>query len=417
MVILIDCDNFFASCERVMQPQLAHVPVAVLSNNDGCVIARTNDVKAAGVTMGQPYHECKATLDAIGATVVSANFLLYRHFAKRLQTILRALPSTSIEVYSIDESFVELPDTSIANFIDWGATLRKTVDDWIGLPVSIGIAPTRALAKLASEVAKKNGVGVCQLGDDEQTEIILKNTPVSDIWGIGRRLSPKLRLCGITTAWDLMKLEPTNPALKLLDVPILQLIAELRGWPALAATAKGQRKSIMHSRSFGTKVSNVSVLRSVFVDFSSQLSAKLRSKDLVADRAIFSVRYKIEGRKHGVSKAVVKRFAWTNNTFDFAAAAEQAALQLFEKDSQYTKAMVLCPSLRHGQQLTIYESAEPSAKKESLMQAIDMLEQRYGTAGPHIGTKLLNDSWQGKRQFVSPYNHAAWNKLPPVKAS
>lgn len=415
MVVLIDCDNFFASCERVMQPWLAKVPVAVLSNNDGCVIARTAEVKAAGVTMGQPYHECKDKLDTIGATVLSANFLLYRNLAKRLQTILRALPSTDIEVYSIDESFVVMPDEQLGNARDWAITLRKTVFEWIGLPVSIGIAPSRALAKLATEIAKKDSMGVCVLGDndDAATDEALKVTPIADVWGVGRRLSPKLRLCGVRTAWDLMQLEPTHPVFKIFDRPTIDLIRELRGWPVLGH-AQTPRQSMMHSRSFGSTIDSQDALRAVFADFSNEIAAKLRKKHLLADKAIFSVRYKVEGKKHGVSKATEVGFTWTNDAFEFSRAAETAASQLFEKDRQYTKAMVLCSSLRSQQQLSLYDTQEDHEHTSSLMAAIDELETRYGAAGPHVATKLLNDSWRGKRQFVSPYNNAEWNKLPPV---
>lgn len=419
MIVLVDCDNFFASCERIMQPTLLDVPVAVLSNNDGCVIARTAEVKTAGVLMGQPYHECKAILDRIGAVTLSANFLLYRHFAKRLQTILRSLPAISIEVYSIDESFIEIPNNQIDNYQLWAETLRTTIMNWTGLPVSVGIAPTRTLAKLAVRVAKKSPSGVSVISgiNDPATKKLLHNTDITDVWGIGRRLGPKLRLCGIENAWDLMSLTADSPTLRLLDKPTLQLISELRGGIAFTSSGIQARKSIMHSRSFGQKASDVAVLRSVLVDFSGQVAGKLRKKQLVADRIIFGVRYRVEGKKHGASKIFEVRFNWTNNSFVFAAAAERAAHELFEKGKHYMKASVYCPQLQHNQQLSLYDSAQERQVGDSLMQAIDELERRYGAAGPQIGTKLLNNSWRGKRQYMSPYNHSEWGSLPPVVAN
>jgi DNA polymerase V len=416
MVVLIDCDNFFASCERIMQPHLQSKPVAVLSNNDGCVVARSSEVKKAGVKMGQPYHECKAVLDSIGAEVLSANFLLYRHFAKRMQGILRAIPADSIEVYSIDESFLIIQDGRVKDPAKWAATLRQTILEWTGLPVSIGIGSSHALAKLASHVAKKQD-GVCVIDiDNPATEAILKQTKVGDIWGIGRRLAPKLEVCGIRTAYDFTKLDIHSHALGLLDAPTKDLLFQLQGWSEGSTAKPAHQKSIMYSRSFGASITDKNALRASLAVFTSELAAKLRKKELVADRMIISIRYRVPGKIHGKGVATELTFGeWSDDTFVLTQTAEAALDMLFESDKSYIKAMVLLPELRTVQQLSLL--SDSSNYTDDLLKAMDALVRRYGAAGPHVATTMLNESWRGKRSAVSPYNHAEWQSLPVVSSS
>ena len=417
MIVLVDCDNFFASCERVMQPRLIDKPVAVLSNNDGCVIARSGEVKQAGVTMGQPYHECKALLDSIGAEVFSANFLLYRHFAKRIQGILRAIPARSIEVYSIDESFIDMGDRAVEDWHEWALLLKNTIHEWTGIPVSVGVGSSRALAKLATRVAKKNNSGAYVFGDEQgqQSIAVLQATPIEAVWGIGRRLGPKLRLCGIQNAYDFSMIKPDSPTLKLLDWPMKDLIYQMRGWSSGQVERPTHQTSMMYSRSFGVAISRVDALRAVFAEFCEELARKLRHKGLVAECAIISVRYRDDNRRQGQSKSIKVSFgAWTNDTTVIVTAVDKRVSKLFTADTAHSKAMVVLPVLRAQKQMSINDSAQVIAKQGSLMDAIDTLETRYGAAGPRLGLSKLDDSWRGKRQFISPYNHANWHGLPRV---
>lgn len=397
-----------------MQPQLLDRPVAVLSNNDGCVVARSAEVKRAGVKMGQPYHECKAMLDSIGAEVLSANFLLYRHFAKRMQGILRAIPAESIEVYSIDESFLVIKDDQIDNPTEWARLLRETILKWTGLPVSIGIGSSHALAKLASHVAKKRD-GVCVIDiESQETEKVLKGIPVRDIWGVGRRLAPKLEVCGIKTAYDFMSIGSDSPVLGLLDAPTKELIYQLRGWAEGVVAKPKHQKSIMYSRSFGTSISDKAALRAALAVFCTELAAKLRRKGLVADRAYVSIRYRVPGKVHGKGVGTEITFGeWTDDTFVISQSADVVLNTLFESDKSYIKAMIVLPELRTVQQLSLLSS---KGNNGDLLVAIDALVKRYGALGPHIATAMLNESWRGKRASVSPYNHAEWQSLPVVNS-
>jgi len=416
MIVLIDCDNFFASCERVMQPKYAKKPVVVLSNNDGCVIARSNEAKAAGITMGQPYFMCSEILKKIDAGVFSANFLLYRHFAKRLQGIFQSLPAQSIEIYSIDESFIEFKEEQITDPILWGTTLRKLIHDWTGIPVSIGIAPSRALAKVATRMAKKsqNGVGVLKK-DDHHSELFLKSTDIADVWGIGRRLAPKFKMLGILNAWDLTQIDASSPIMKIIDKPMQELIFQLKGWNVVPHESK-IRQSIRRSRAFSYSVNDSEGIRSSLVDFSAQVAAKLRDKKLYTNQLKLAVYKKVPHSIRGTGKYYEETFDWTNDVFIFSQVAERAAKKLYETGESYTRAMVYCDNLKMDQQLGIGHDHDDALKKTNLLDAIYELESLYGPAGPQIATKLLSSKWKGKKQLESPYNHAAWNKLPPVQA-
>ena len=416
MVVLIDCDNFFASCERVMQPQYAKKPVVVLSNNDGCVIARSNEVKAAGVVMGQPYFMCRETLENIGAGVFSANFLLYRHFAKRLQGIFRTLPAESIEIYSIDESFLQFKDEQIKNAHEWGESLRSLILKWTGVPVSVGIAPSRALAKIATKLAKKNENGVGVIDTSTESEKLLQQIAIADVWGVGRRLAPKFQLLGVRTAWDLTRIESDSPIVNFLDKPMKELIFQLKGLN-LEVNDISERKSIMRSRTFGKDVSTLKDVRSSFADFSGQIAAKLRLKNLCTNQLTLILYRKKPGSIRGEAKLYKESFDWTNDVFRFSEVAERAAQKLFIQGEVYNRAMVRCESLRSERQLSLEYDETSNTKNDSLLDAIYALESLYGPAGPQIATKLLSYSWQGKRQLESPYNHSEWSKLPQVKAS
>lgn len=199
---LVDCNNFYASCERLFRPDLINKPVVVLSNNDGCIVARSEEAKKLGIDMAVPYFKVKKLLEENKVHVFSSNYALYGNISQRVMNTLRSMVD-SVEVYSIDEAFIKMDATLSLNAIDMAKTLRKRIQKWVGITTSIGIAETKTLAKLASSLAKKNQ-GICILkADDKNTELILKNTPAGKIWGIGSKSAEKLRLRGIYTAYQL----------------------------------------------------------------------------------------------------------------------------------------------------------------------------------------------------------------------
>ncbi len=418
-VALIDCDNFFASCERIMQPRLANVPVAVLSNNDGCVIARTNEVKAAGVMMGQPYHECEQMLKTIGAEVVSANFLLYRGCAKRLQTVLKNVPNTGIEVYSIDESFLFFDDTRIDDVLVWAADLRKLIFDWTGILVTIGVAHTRALAKVAVHASKKSESHVADLRDIEaaSTKATLQALAIRDVWGVGRRLAPKLQVAGIRTAWDLACLEPQSPALKLLNSTGRQLVEELKGWSSVPVPAKDAQKTMAFTRSFGEAITELDDLRSALGSFADSLAGKLRHQSLLAGHVSVFVRYRDEeAGRYGKAVYAERTVAPTSDVFALETAVQAMAADIFEPHLRYKKAGVILSALSSADRYQIPLYAEISAldKSDSLMRAIDAVNEKTALRLQSAVTLLGSQGWRGKRQKLSPYDHASWQTIPKV---
>jgi DNA polymerase V len=420
VVALIDCDNFFASCERIMQPWLLEKPVAVLSNNDGCIIARTNEVKAAGVKMGQPYHECEAVLKDIGAEVVSANFLLYRSCAKRLQTILKQIPAADIEVYSIDESFVLFDETKIADIEQWATELRKLIFDWTGILVTIGVGRSRALAKVAVHVGKSTESHVVYLSDTSaKTDETLKSIPLQDVWGIGRRLAPKLRICGLATAYDLAHLQPTNPSLKLLNVTTKELIRELCGWSEGTVSSSTPRKTMTHTRSFGAAITDKQDLRAALGSFVDTLGSKLRRQGLVAAHISVFVRYREHGTEQKMGSLYSDRtVAPTADTFALESAVQAMIDELYVPGLHYKKAGVLVSDLRSAEQyqLSFDTAIEDYEKSDALMHAIDVVSNEYSIALRPAVTLLGSQIWRGKRSSVSPYDHSSWQTIPKVTA-
>lgn len=418
-IALIDCDNFFASCERIMQPRLNTVPVAVLSNNDGCVIARTDEVKAAGVTMGQPYHECEQTLKTIGATVLSANFLLYRGCAKRLQSVLKNVPNTGIEVYSIDESFLSFDDSQIDDVLQWASDLRKLIYDWTGILVTVGVAKSRALAKVAVHTAKKSEFHTADLRDIDapETRAILQAMKIGDVWGVGRRLAPKLQVAGIRTAWDLANLKPDSRALGLLNVTGRQLVAELKGWSTHQEVEKTDQKSMMFTRSFGEAITDLNDIRSALGSFADSLAIKLRRQELVAGHISVFVRYRDE-RVGAYGRAVYaeRRIAPTADTFALEMAVHTMLDELYEPHKRYKKAGIVLSALSSADryQMTLGVNSNEVEKSASLMSAIDAVSNKTSIHMQPAVTYLGNQQWRGKRQNLSPYDHATWQTIPTV---
>lgn len=418
-VALIDCDNFFASCERIMQPRLRNVPVAVLSNNDGCVIARTNEVKAAGVKMCQPYHECEQMLKTIGAEVLSANFLLYRGCAKRLQSVLKNIPNTGIEVYSIDESFLFFDDTKIDNVLEWAIDLRKLIYDWTGIYVTVGVAQSRAMAKVAVHASKTIESHAADLRDvtSPETKAVLQAMPIKDVWGVGRRLAPKLQVAGIRTAWDLAAIEPNNPALGLLNVTGRELIAELKGWSSQQEQAATEQKSMMFTRSFGEAITELADIRSSLGSFADSLAAKLRRQGLVAGHISVFLRYREQGGERiGKTVSAERRIAPTSDVFALETVVQELAAALFEPSMRYKKAGITLGMLSSADryQIPLYAEILDLEKSDALMRAIDSVSEKTAKHVQPAVAFLGTQKWRGKRQKLSPYDHASWQTIPKV---
>ena len=280
MYALVDCNNFYASCERVFDPRLEQRPIVVLSNNDGCVIARSNEAKALGIAMGEPAFQKEEVYAKHNVAVFSSNFALYGDMSQRVMRTL-AQHSAAMEIYSIDEAFLECGGLTADGLDRFGSQLRKTVKQWTGIPVSIGVAPTKTLAKVANHIAKRlpDNSGVCVLNKEETIEYCLKKLPVEKLWGVGRRYALFLRSWGINTAWDLRRM-PEGWVKDNMTVVGLRLQKELKGEPCIPLENQPQKKKeICTSRSFGTMVTELDELQQAVSMYATRCAEKLRTQN------------------------------------------------------------------------------------------------------------------------------------------
>ena len=420
MIALVDCNNFFASCERLFRPDLEGVPVLVLSSNDGCVVARSNEVKALGIPMGVPYFKVRAIIKAHNVVYFSSNFSLYSNISQRILGTL-SLHAPNIEAYSIDEAFMDLSVLKIADYKTWGDSLREEVKKTIGMPVSIGIAPTKTLAKLASGYAKKHQQ-TCVIDPENDTTAyhkVLAETPVSDIWGVGRRLAPQLTRAGVHTALDLMKVNERwiHSQFGINGVNMLQ---ELRGVVVYSfADVKVPQKTLMVSRSFGHTVKGLHELETAVASFASQAAYKLRQHELTT--AVFGVYLRFK-TPDGLTKgaALQTRFATsTNDTVELVHEALALVYTLFDPELRYKKAGVFAGHLQSSRvsQVNLFDnlSLAKRARADHLMDAVDSINERFGGDTIHSASiDPRSKRWIAKKQRMSPLYTTSWSELPTL---
>ncbi len=410
---LVDCNNFFASCERIFRPDLANKPVAVLSNNDGCIIARSAEVKALGVPMGAPLFKVNEIVKKGGVTLFSANFELYGDISERIVRVLREV-TPLIEVYSIDECFLdlsELPEDT--NWNTWAIMLKKRIFQEVGLPVSIGIAETKTLAKVASTHAKKRPEGVEVVDTLEHRELLLRDLPVEDIWGVGWRMAPKLRDKGISTAWQLVS--ASDAWLKQqFNIAGLKMIDELKGTPRLTfGDTHEQRKTIMRSRSFGHTIRAAYELESALATFGAQAAARLRAQDSVCSDVIVYLYTKNDEVQRRLYQAVRLGEA-TADTGVIIAAAIEALATVYDESMAYKKAGVILSGIvdSHAWQLSLVSPIPNRDARSSLMQSVDMLNKKYGYVMYFASEHLGQQRWHSKHALRSPRYTTSFSELP-----
>lgn len=278
MIALVDCNNFFVSCERVFRPDLRNTPCVVLSNNDGCVIARSNEAKALGIKMGTPFYQVRELLEKNGVAVFSSNYVLYGDMSRRVMTLLSAY-TAKLDIYSIDEAFMDFSGMGTAEtLLPYAHDMVRHITKGTGIPISLGIAPTKTLAKMASKFAKKyKGYNsVCMIDTDEKREKALKLFNIADVWGIGRKIAVRLKSIGVETAWDFVQ-KSESWVRRELTVTGVRTWKELRGEDCISMEELPNRKSICTSRSFPDEgLNNIETLEEAIANFASQCSRKLK---------------------------------------------------------------------------------------------------------------------------------------------
>ena len=418
---LIDCNNFYASCEQVFDPSLLNRPVVILSNNDGCIIARSKEAKRLDIPMGSPEFKIRPLIKKHDVVIRSSNYALYGDMSRRVMETLQSC-TPNLEVYSIDEAFAELSEGYMDSLEAYGQFIRKRVLKWTGIPVSVGIAPTKTLAKIANETAKKypslNGVLVLDRRD--KAEKVLNRIPVGDVWGVGLKYAKTLQKHGIQTALELTR-QPDSWIRNTMKVTGLRTVWELRGKPCLSVEQTVEpRKGILSSRSFGQPVRNAEDLKEAVTLFASRAAEKLRAQEsvagtitvtLVADKyADHNGQYKF-----GISVNLPNS---TADTTIFSAVSKMVVDQLFDFSKTYKKAWVMLTGIvpESEIQAELFNPSGYSSRQHKLMESMDAVNARFGKqtmmiAGAGVGS---NQSWRMKQEHLSPRYTTRWDELMNV---
>jgi DNA polymerase V len=401
---LIDCNSFYASCERVFRPDLAKTPIVVLSNNDGCVIARSYDAKPF-VKMGAPYFQIKDTLRRKGVAVFSSNYALYGDMSERVMTIIESMVP-AVEIYSIDEAFADLSGIP-GDLTSFGRSIRAAVYKGTGIPVGVGIAPTKTLAKLANHTAKRlqaHTGGVVDICDQVKRDWVLRNTDVAEVWGIGRRMKAHLDVLQIKTAMDLAKADPWMLRQKF-SVVVEKTARELAGTSCLELSeTEPPKQEICSGRMFGKRLTTIDPIKEAVATYVARASEKLRAQNSLCKKIRVSIRtgmFNPEEAKYA-NGALVELPYPTNDVRLLAKAASEAVDRLFRPGFKYSKAEVLLMDLRQPGEFTddLFARSQPVAV-EKVMGVLDDINNRWGRGTLRTGRMPSNPDWGMRRKMMS----------------
>ena len=417
MFALVDCNNFYVSCERVFDLSLVNKPVAILSNNDGCVISRSGELKTLGIKMGVPYFQLKPLIKAHGIEIRSSNYELYGDLSKRVMTVLGDF-SPDVEPYSIDEAFLSLSLPDGAGYFAYGQQIRRRIMKWVGIPVGVGIAPTRTLAKIANHIAKKLPEGVFVMPEDNTA--LLAQLPVEDVWGIGHRLADKLNRLGINTAGQL-KSQDDAFIRRQFNVCVARTVMELNGTPALDMDSIEEPcKSISCSRSFGHPVIDLRDLTEAVAVYTSTAATKLRKENQKAAGANVYFQYYPEYSNQALEGGITG----TTVIFDFPTGDTGTMLNkiaavlpgIFIEGRRYKKAGVVFYGLESAAavQQDIFSYAEAS-RRDKLYEAVDKINKQFGRKALFQLAEGVLRPWTMKRDHLSPKYTTDGTQIPEVK--
>lgn len=420
---LIDCNNFFVSCERLFRPDLEGRPVVVLSSNDGCVVSRSNEAKRLGIPMAAPAFKYRQIFKDQAVVQFSANFELYGDISERITRLLTDITPRT-EVYSVDESFLDLSQLKISDYTAWSRAVCQRLLREVGVPVSIGIAASKTLAKLASEHAKTapklGGVlDLIHIADATRTAYLL-STPIKAIWGIGWRLAPKLRAEGIYNALDLRQLRPRR-AQQLMGVHGRQLVAELSGQSCHPLEAFGHvRQSVMKGRMFGEDTDQFTVIEAAIASLTARAAHVLRREGLLARRALISLSTNRHKPGYQIQQHSLHFNTPTSDTGHLTARLVEATQAAFNPQAYYHRANVLLYDLvsEHLLQPDLFGDTDllNVQTTQSRSRALDSINSRYGPGTLYYAAEDLSQAWQPRRQLRSPRYTTNWQELPLVQS-
>jgi len=417
-IALVDCNSFYASCERIFNPKLLGRPIVVLSNNDGCIITRSNEAKQLGIKMGEPYFKAKKIIEENNVHVFSSNYSLYGDISERvMETLLRFSPD--VEIYSIDEAFLSFNGFKASELKAYCLHIRNIIKQWVGIPVSIGVSSTKTLSKAANHLAKKNSElgGVCILKDLKIINEALKIIEIRDVWGIGKRLSKFLTSQGIKTAKQFVNLD-RRWVRKNMGVVGEKTQMELKGISCLdLELVPSTRKSCCVSRSFSQTIENIEELMESVASYGSRVAEKIREENLVSQlMSVFIHTNHFNRKEKQYSNSIRLQLDFpTNNSSLIVKKAVEGARIIFRRGFRYKKAGVILYELHDASSvrgLLDYDREE----SDLLMKSLDEVNLRYGSSTLHLAAEGIKKKWSMKRKKISPCYTTRFDELMIVKS-
>jgi len=416
-IALIDCNSFYVSCERLFNPKIKNKPVVVLSSNDGCIISRSNEAKALGIKMGEPYFKVKDIILKNNVHVFSSNYSLYGDLSRRVMRTLKRFNS-EIEIYSIDEAFLDLSNFPDDEIEEVGKEIRSIVLQWTGIPTSIGIAKTKTLSKVANHIAKKTKSGVINLIGIKDIDPILEKVEINDVWGVGKQLTKFFVQNGIHNAKQLKNISNTWIK-KSSNVLSSRTAMELRGIPCISLeTQNSKRKSCVVSRSFAKKVEKLQELQESITNYCLNAAEKIRSESLITKSITIFIRtspFQNQFAYYSNSKTIDLPIA-TDNSIEIVKNALTALKYIFKNGYRYQKAGIMLSGLSNSQESKNLFSSIKDEKIKNLMKSMDNTNYRFGRSTLSLASAGINKKWNVRKQHSSKIDTADFNFLPTIKA-
>ena len=413
---LVDCNNFYASCERIFDPKLIGRPIVVLSNNDGCIITRSVEAKALGIKMGEPYFKAKKIIQKNNVKVFSSNYALYGDISQRVMETLSSF-SPDIEIYSIDEAFLGFNGFRNYELITYCRYMREKVKNWVGIPVSIGLSGTKTLAKIANHLAKKNPhyAGVCILKNKSAIDKALRETEINDVWGIGRRLSIFLKKYNIRTAKDFILLDK-QWVRKNMGVVGEKIYFELQGISCLdLELLPSSKKSCCVSRSFGNPMEKLNYLEESISNYGTRVADKIRGEKLVAQSmSIFVLTNHFNKREKQYSNSIRLQLPFpTNDSIKIVKKALEGIRKIYRRGYRYKKIGIILYELNKASEIRGLLDID-RAQSDSMMKTIDQINYRYGGSAIKLASEGIEKKWSMKREKMSPCYTTCFDELLEV---
>ena len=413
-IALVDCNSFYVSCERLFNPKIQKKAVVVLSNNDGCVISRSREAKDLGIKMGEPYFKVKDLVKRNKVEVYSSNYALYGDISRRVMKVLKTF-SPKVEIYSIDEAFIDLSFIDEKGAEDYGREIRSRVLKWTGIPTSVGIASTKTLSKVANHIAKKEKAGVIYLNTNIDEK--LKKFPIEDVWGVGKQLSKFYHKNNISNAYDLKNVSNTWVK-KGTNVLGAKTAMELRGIPCIDLQIdQEKRKNCCVSRSFGRKVKDLNELEESVITHCLNAAEKIRADDQIAKTITVFIRTNPfdKNRRYYSNSKTIDLAIPTSNSIELIKNAVKALTDIYKYGYAYQKAGIILSGLKdanQNDQNLLTPLLENKSKK--LMKAIDYTNTKYGRYAISIAQAGLSKGWKMRREHSSKIDTASFDSLPKI---